>query len=99
MTSNMRLFSLIAMLILVASCGEKKNTEEDYLKSLEEESTAPSSENQEMINAVLQQIPSPIEISMMLKESGSSYDAELLNSAENLPNYNTNFQKAINLGI
>ncbi|MDH5396886.1 MAG: hypothetical protein OEX02_01980 [Cyclobacteriaceae bacterium] len=86
--------------MLVVSCGPKKPSEDEFLKSLEaiDQNSEPSVDL-EMINAILQQIPSPIEISMMLKESGTNYDVSILNSADNLPKYNTNYQKALNLGI
>lgn len=96
----MRLLGIITLIFFISSCGgEKKPSEEEFLKSLEETEPAAPSVDVETINAVLQQIPSPIEISMMLKESGQNYDAALLNSTENLSKYNTNFQKAMNLGI
>ena len=96
----MRLLGIITLIFFIASCGGgKKPSEEDFLKTLESTEPAAPSVDVETINAVLQQIPSPIEISMMLKESGQNYDIGLLNSPENLPKYNTNFQKAMNLGI
>ena len=48
---------------------------------------------------MLQQIPSPLEISVLLKESGTKYDHDLLNSPDNLASYNSNYKKALNLGI
>ncbi len=96
----MRFTGILTLMIIISSCGgEKKPSEEEFLRSLEESATTETSVDTETINAVLQQIPSPIEISMMLKESGTNYNATLLNSPENISNYNTNFQKAMNLGI
>ena len=93
-------FSVIIFLIVFAfGCGGKKPSEEAFLQSLDSTANAAPEEDEEMINAILQQIPSPIEISVMLKESGSKYDAAMLNSTNNLSKYNTNFQKAMNLGI
>src|SRR5690606_2455258 len=48
---------------------------------------------------ILQQIPSPLEISVLLKEAGKKYNSSYLNSPDNLPKYNSNFKKALNLGI
>jgi len=47
----------------------------------------------------LDQIPSPLEISVLLKESGIKYNGSLLNSPNNLPKYNSNYKMALNLGI
>ena len=54
---------------------------------------------QEVLSDIIQQIPSPLEISVLLKESGTNYDKSLLNKAENVSQYNSNFDKAVNLGI
>ncbi len=51
------------------------------------------------VNDILHRIPSPLEISVLLKESGKKYNAEFLNSPENLSRYNTNYKRALNLGI
>jgi len=52
-----------------------------------------------VISNILQQIPSPLEISVLLKESGTRYNFLLLNSPDNVSKYNTNFRKALNLGV
>jgi len=51
------------------------------------------------VQGVLQQIPSPLEISALLKDSGMPYSTEQLNSYENLSQYSTVFRKALNLGV
>jgi hypothetical protein len=40
-----------------------------------------------------------LEISVLLKESGTKYNLALLNTTDNLPKYNSNYKKALNLGI
>ncbi len=44
-------------------------------------------------------IPSPFQASILIKESGITYDAELLNTPTSVASYSTNFQKALNLGV
>ena len=51
------------------------------------------------VNDILQRIPSPLEISVLLKESGRKYNGAFLNSPDNLSRYNTNYKRALNLGI
>jgi len=53
----------------------------------------------EAIGEIMRSIPSPIEISMLIKESGSDYDNAMLNSEDNYRNYSSSFKKALNLGI
>ena len=40
-----------------------------------------------------------LEISVLLKESGKKYNGSFLNSPDNLSRYNTNYKRALNLGI
>lgn len=90
-------FALIA-LILTACGSEKKNEEQSFLESIEDQPSGMTG-SEEAIDEILQQIPSPLEISVLLKESGKKYNASYLNSPDNLPKYNSNYQKALNLGI
>src|SRR6478609_5127886 len=85
--------------VLLGACGKsKKPDEQAFLNSLDSAKKGPSID-EEVIGSILQQIPSPLEISVLLKESGTKYNAGLLNSAENLSKYNSNFKKALNLGV
>jgi hypothetical protein len=52
----------------------------------------------EIINDIIQSIPSPLEITMLIKE-GSVYDKEFLNPSDYVSRYTTNFKKALNLGV
>lgn len=51
------------------------------------------------INSNLFTLPSPYQASYSIKSSDIGYDKSLLNPAENVGNYTTNFQQAINVGI
>ncbi|MFO8066827.1 MAG: hypothetical protein R6U11_04515 [Bacteroidales bacterium] len=52
-----------------------------------------------MIGEMITSIPNPVEMSSLLQKSGVVYSHELLNPVSNISSYNTNFQKAVNLGI
>jgi len=85
--------------ILLSACGKsKKPDEQAFLNSLDSAKKGPSID-EEVIGSILQQIPSPLEISVLLKESGTKYSFGLLNSPDNLSKYNSNYKKALNLGI
>ena len=88
------------ILMLVFACDSKKPSEQAYQESLTDTTSAPQLEiSQEVLSDIIQQIPSPLEISVLLKESGTNYDKSLLNKADNVSEYNSNFDKAVNLGI
>ncbi|MBN8578631.1 MAG: hypothetical protein J0L66_16935 [Cytophagales bacterium] len=92
------LLTLWALVVLI-SCSSKKPDSEAFLKTLENPETATPGVDEEVVNAILEQIPSPLEISVLLKQSGSRYNSEMLNSSHNLPRYNSNYKKALNLGV
>jgi hypothetical protein len=93
--------SLIVLLLLSGACGssEKKSEEQDFMESLDSAEAAGPTISEEVIGDILQRIPSPLEISVLLKESGRKYNAGYLNDPDNLAKYNTSYQRALNLGI
>jgi hypothetical protein len=52
----------------------------------------------EIINDIIQSIPSPLEITMLIKE-GSVYNREYLNGSEKVSEYTTNYKRSLNLGV
>jgi hypothetical protein len=88
---------LLLMLFMACSPGNKTD-EQAFLDGLDTTNIQGTVINGE-IGDILQRIPSPLEISVLLKESGKRYNASLLNSPDNLSRYNSNFKRALNLGI
>jgi len=87
------------MLVFFAACSSgNKNEDQAFVDALDETGLEPEVISGE-VNDILHRIPSPLEISVLLKESGKKYNAEFLNSPENLSRYNTNYKRALNLGI
>lgn len=54
---------------------------------------------QEVINEFMNALPSPLETSVALKESGVGFNPEYLNDPKNVSNYNSSFSQAMNLGV
>jgi hypothetical protein len=81
------------------ACGSGSKNEDQALTEALEESGLESQVISGEVNDILHRIPSPLEISVLLKESGKKYNAEFLNSPENLSRYNSNYKRALNLGI
>lgn len=94
-------FSLIALLIIALwACESSKSpTAEAYLEALDSTRLAQPEISEEVISDILQSIPSPLEISVLLKESGTKYNQAMLNDPKKTSVYNTNYEKAVNLGI
>src|SRR6267154_813981 len=93
------IFALVAATLLASCGGGKKSDDQEFLNSLDSAKSKAPTIDDEVISSILQQIPSPLEISVLLKESGTKYNSALLNSPDNLSKYNSNYKKALNLGI
>jgi len=95
----MRILIAGLSLVLFMGCSSGNKSEEqafvDALDNSEVEYQVISGE----VNDILLRIPSPLEISVMLKESGKKYNVAFLNSPDNISRYNTNYKRALNLGI
>lgn len=87
-------FFLLSLAIVPTGCNGDKKDEE-----AEEETIDSNKTNLISVNGELFSIPSPIQTSVLLKQSGAAYSKELLNATQSLSGYSTNFQKAANLGI
>lgn len=97
---SMRIVIIGLILVVLSACGSgKKSDEQTFLENLDSAKTEGPTISEEVIGDILQRIPSPLEISMILKESGKKYNVGYLNSADNRSKYNTNYKKALNLGI
>jgi len=93
---------LIAGLIvaIITACGSSKKTDEQaFLEGLDTAKVEGPPISEEVISSILESIPQPLEISMLLKESGNEYNLNYLNPAGNRSKYNSNYKKALNLGI
>jgi len=82
------------------ACGsEEKSAEQAMLESLEAEEESSPQVDEQSLQAILEQIPSPLEVAVLLKEMETNYDPTILNSPDKIANYNSNYEKAMNLGV
>ena len=96
----MKHFCPIVLTLLLISCAQKNSIDELELQmSIDSLKNNALQIDQEAVASVLDQIPSPLEISMLLKQSGTRYNRTLLNSPAQISKYNSSYQKALNLGI
>ena len=94
-----KIIFLFTATVLFACNSGKKNEDQAFLQSLDTLALDQPVISAEVISDIIQQIPSPLEVSFLLKSAGSKYNYEMLNTPDNLSNYNSNFEKALNLGI
>ena len=88
----------LVALLLISSCGSSADgdKEEQIIEEVFEES---SSDNLYKFNNTLFSVPSPYEVSILMKESGVEYNPDIVNPVSNSVNYTSNFLKAINMGV
>jgi hypothetical protein len=94
-----KLALLILALALGACSNDKRAREQAFLDSLETMSMEAPLISEEVMMDIIQQIPSPLEISFLLKDAGTRYDYAMLNAPENVSRYTSSFAKALNLGV
>jgi hypothetical protein len=93
-----RCLGLFAFASLAFSCGEGDTNEEvNFDDTVKVSKTAEVSN--EAIHQIIISIPSPVELTSLIKESGAPFDKELLNSTSNAVKYSNNFKKSLNLGV
>lgn len=97
----MRIFIAAFCAAFLLACGSgNKSDEQAFQENLDSANAKmPEGMDDELIESILQQIPSPIEISVLLKHSGRKYDRAMLNSPDNISKYNNNYKMALNLGV
>ncbi len=92
-----KLFVILFASSIVLSCSsnKEKQAEEERIPIKEIDTTAVLLK----INNTLFTLPSPYQATYSIKNSEIEFDKSLLNPPDNVSNYTTNFQQAINLGI
>jgi hypothetical protein len=96
----MKHFCPIVLTLLFIACTPKNTIDElELQQSLDSLKSNMMQIDEEAVASVLDQIPSPLEISMLIKQSGTRYDRSLLNGPDQISIYNSSYRKALNLGI
>jgi hypothetical protein len=89
----------LVVAMIASSCGSGSNKEAEFVAGLDTATAVGPTIDAQVIGQILQGIPAPLEISVLLKESGKKYNGGFLNSPDNLSKYNSNYKRALNLGI
>ena len=95
----MRYLLVILCFAFLFACSSKTGpSKEEFAESLEEVGTSVDISDENITN-IINSIPSPLEISFLIKDEGIQYDNSYLNNPDNVSRYNSNHEKALNLGI
>ncbi len=86
---------LTAIAALTSGCGGQDEAKDsDELPEVDSTQTAIVNVNGEIFS-----IPSPLQTSFLIKNSGATYNKDILNAPNKSSRYITNFSKALNLGV
>lgn len=91
---------IIVLCLLLTACGGKNKKEKIDMNSLLKEGQEANLEiSPESLNAIIESIPSPLEIAMVIKQSGFEFNEKMLNKQDNAKFYTTDQDKALNIGV
>jgi hypothetical protein len=93
-----RLLVTLGLVVGIASCNSS-DKKETSTQSAEEQEQAQKEQIVKDVKKVMYSLPSPVETTLLLKKAGAGYDEALLNPTSNANKYNTDKQKALNLGV
>ncbi len=101
MKKSLFLTVCLASSLSLFNCGGGTKVDDKELAMVDEANKGHEVQkvDHEVIAGIIQAIPSPLEISSLIKESGGEYRKDFLNPAEKLNLYNTSYDQALNLGI
>ncbi len=92
------LLAIISLMTGCSGCNGKSNS--DSLEVTDSLVTdAPLQLSEEVINDVIQNISSPVEMANLIKMSGVAFSQKILNPTDNSKKYDTSFKRALNLGV
>ena len=91
-----RALTAVLLICLVTACSNEKRQKQQQLA---EALAVDSSMSQTTAKKIFFNLPSPVEITQTLLKTEEDFDANLLNSADNLDKYNTSSALALNFGV
>lgn len=92
--------ALIATINFMTSCsGGSSSSANDGFDIPDSLSDAPLQLSQDVVNDMIQNISSPVEMANQIKNSGAAFSEKILNSSDKMQDYNTSFKRALNLGV
>jgi hypothetical protein len=95
-----KVWAIIAL--IVVSCNSNNTSSENMdMNSLlnENQEGMMDMDSEESLNSMIQSLPSPLEISSLIKGSGVAFNEKFLNSTENKKYYTNDLKKALAMGI
>ena len=93
---------IMSFLFFMSACSSDATDESDQFdeEQVSEEDEPKAEESKvKKTGKVFYTIPSPLELTSIIKKAGAAYDKTICNSVDNISNYHTQTSMALNLGI
>lgn len=90
---------MIVLGLMVGIVGCSNSDKKTDTSNVVDEEQAQKENLVKEVKKVMFSLPSPVETTLLLKQAGAGYDESLLNPTSNSTKYNTDKQKALNLGV
>lgn len=94
-----QILSLSILIVLFGCKGNNTGNEIDINTLLAVDSGSNLEISAESMNSIIESIPSPMEISMVIKQTGTGFNENILNPHSNAALYTTDLSKAMGIGI
>ena len=93
-------FSAVAVFLqFFFSCQNDQNTTEENIEEQVDQQIDSNATQVIMFNGALFSVPSPYQISLLIKKKHLDFNEEMINPLQNTSNYTNNFKKSLNLGV
>lgn len=100
MRTIVQTFIMMAIVSIMAmSCSNKSSKNQAQGLDWESEQNIDSLSQTIKFSNTLFSLPSPYQLTLLVRKSGVSFNSNLLNPIENNQNYTSNFDKCVNLGV
>jgi hypothetical protein len=100
MKKQIALIALLALALMQLNVGCKQGQKQEATDLLHDTHDPEGLRMSEaMVKEIISSIPNPVEMAFALQKNNVVYSQQLLNPSGNIDNYNTNFQRALNLGV
>lgn len=99
MKTSISVMFLALASLLACSCSNQTKNKKAVEADLEVEVKIDTSNQTVKFGNTLFSLPSPYQLTMMIKNAGAVFNEGLLNPVSNNQNYNTLFKKCVNLGV
>lgn len=98
---SLLIFAGIQLFSGCSGCSESKKSSDKDALTLPDSliSDAPLKLSEEIMNEVIGNISSPVEMASLFKNSGVEFTQRIMNNPDNVSSYETSFKRALNLGV